>query len=249
MKRIILILSALLLAVLVALAFRDKGWTADGFIIDNADATNYLGLASDQTLIGLMNQVSARIVIESANANKFYNLSNAPEDLRTLIGQVAPRIVIQFANANQFHNLATPPSGLLTLIGQVAPRFVLQYANANKFYTLGYPAALIGDTQAPLVSNVAVTVTAPGSVKITWVTDEYATSLVELGSASGIYDKTATGNEFKKSHEAIFTGLVEGVTYYYLIHSTDRSGNPGVTSELSFKFEEVWRVYLPFVKK
>ncbi len=40
MKRLILVPSALLLAVLVALAFRSRGWTADGFIITNADATN-----------------------------------------------------------------------------------------------------------------------------------------------------------------------------------------------------------------
>jgi hypothetical protein len=280
MKRLILIPAALLLAVLVALAFRSRGWTADGFIISNADATSTLAMAPDQNLIGLINQISPRFVIEYANANRFYSMVPAPPDLLTLLGQISPRFVIEYANANRFYSMVpapqelltllgqvslrfvieyanankffylTPvPSELITLIGQVAPRFVFQYANANKFYTLAYPGALVGDTQAPAVSNVTVTVIAPGSVKITWVTDEYATSLVELGSTSGIYTQTATDNEYKKDHAAIFTGLVEGMTYYYLIHNTDRSGNPGVTSELSFEYKEAWRVFLPFAKK
>jgi hypothetical protein len=99
------------------------------------------------------------------------------------------------------------------------------------------------------VSNVTVTTIAPGSVKIIWVTDECATSLVELGSTSGVYTQTATGNEFRKNHEATFTGLVDGMPYYYLIHNTDRSGNPGVTGELSFEYAEAWQVFLPYARK
>jgi hypothetical protein len=249
MKLKFIIPFAMLLAVLLSFSFRHKGWTADGIIVNNADDTLTLEIGSDQTLIGLVNQVAPRFVIEYANANKFYGLTDVPSDLRILFGKISPRFVIEYANANKFYNLTVAPSELITLLGQVAPRFVLQYANANKFYTFSYPVALIGDTQAPAVSNVTVTVTGPGSVNITWVTDEYASRLVELGSTSGVYTQTAADNEFKKNHEAVFTGLIDGATYYYLIHNTDRSGNPGVTSELTFKFEEVWRVYLPFVKK
>ncbi len=107
------------------------------------------GMTPDQTLIGLICQVSPRFVIEYANANRFYSMLPASADLSTLLGQVGPRFVIEYANANKFYNLTAAPSELITLIGQVAPRFVLQYANANKFYTLGYPGALVGDTQAP----------------------------------------------------------------------------------------------------
>jgi hypothetical protein len=249
MKRIILLPAALLLAVFLAFAFKTKGWTADSFIITNADATTTLGLSGNATLNTLIGSVSPRHVIAYANANQYYNLVPAPPGLTTLIGQVAPRLVIQFANGNQLYSLVTAPAGLATIIGQVSPRFALQYANANKNYTFAYPAGMINDTLAPVGSNIRVTMLPGGSARITWDTNEYATGLVNLGVAPGIYTRSGNDTLVSKQHTVVIGGLVDGQKYYYQVQSTDRSGNLASNSELSFTYQPPKPLFLPYVRR
>ncbi len=85
------------------------------------------------------------------------------------------------------------------------------------------------DTKAPVISNI-VSVTGTTSAQIGWTTDEYATSKVYYSSSSTI-DVNSTSTTFveksslDKNHLLNVTGLAASSTSYFIIESTDASGN------------------------
>jgi hypothetical protein len=248
MKRLILIPLILLLAVLLALFYRSQGRTSSGIIVTNADATVDHGVAPNAEINTLVSNVAEHIIIQFANANKDHSLPAINPELLNLVNQISSRIVIQFANANKVHILQSPQPELITLIGQISPRIVVQFANANKQHILGYPSDLIGDTTAPVASNVTIASYGSDGIRITWTTNEYATGIVGLGLAPGSYTQFVTDPNFNLQHEAIFTGLTSGDIVYIQITSTDRSGNSSaVTSE--FEVPTISYIYLPLLMK
>ncbi len=85
------------------------------------------------------------------------------------------------------------------------------------------------DTKAPVISNI-VSVTGTTSAQIGWTTDEYASSKVYYSSSSTI-DVTSSSTTFvektslDKNHLVTVTGLNASSTYYFIVESTDASGN------------------------
>jgi hypothetical protein len=96
------------------------------------------------------------------------------------------------------------------------------------------------DYTAPIISDVRVTIVS-ATTTITWITDEDSTSVVYLGTSSGIYldvvtgmatSVTATSSDYV--HEVQLNNLLSSTTYYFVVESVDGSGNIAVSSEDSF---------------
>ncbi|QLQ04673.1 MAG: fibronectin type III domain-containing protein [Anaerolineae bacterium] len=63
-----------------------------------------------------------------------------------------------------------------------------------------------------------------GGVKITWTTDEFATSEVRYGTAPGAYTHTVSDPLFEKNHSLTLTGLTAGRTYYFIVRGPIAAG-------------------------
>jgi len=83
-------------------------------------------------------------------------------------------------------------------------------------------------------TNVTNTDLTTDSVTITWDTDEDSDSVVRYGTTSGYYLNEQSDAALVSSHSISLTGLSAATTYYYLVNSTDASGNAGESSEYSF---------------
>ena len=154
-----------------------------------------------------------------------------------------PRVILQYANTMRQAALAAPPAGLQTLVGQVVPRIILQYANTGRQMTLAYPKALMSDTVPPQIRDVRVA----SGAKITWTTDEFATSEVRYGTAPGVYTQTASDPLYEKAHSLTLIGLTAGRTYYFIVRAADRSGNQAQSGEYQVKGQT--RTYLPLIRR
>jgi len=194
----------------------------------------------------LFAQVPVRVVLDFANTARHERVAAPPSALQTLFAQVSPHVVLDYANAARHERIAAPPAALQTLFGQVAPRIVLQYANTSRQVTLTYPAALIGDTIPPLIRDVRAQ-SVGGGVKITWTTDEFATSEVRHGTAPGVYTQTASAPLYEKAHSLTLTGLTAGRTYYFVVRGADRSGNQAQSGEYQVKVQT--KTYLPLIRR
>jgi hypothetical protein len=219
----------------------------DEFIIQNADATRTIDVMGDSQLTALLGQVADRIVFQYANANRLIQIVPAPAELKTLLGQTADRIVFQYANANRLIQIIPAPAELKTIIGQTADRIIFQYANANRLVPVSYPAGLINDITLPTISDLAATPFGAGLVKVTWNSNELTKSVVNYGFNAGSYTQQVEDDYFRISHEALLSGIGAGVTVYYQIISTDRSGNTHQSQE--YQTIGANNIFLPHVSK
>ncbi|MBM4430923.1 MAG: hypothetical protein FJ026_11345 [Chloroflexi bacterium] len=217
-----------------------------GIILTRADTMRQEGVRLDSGLGSATSGVGPRIVLQYANTKREERIAAPPGALQTLFGQVPARIVLQYANTMRQERVAAPPAALQTLFGQVAPRIILQYANTSRQMTLAYPRALINDTVPPQIRDVRTQPVA-GGVKITWTTDEFATSEVRHGTAPGVYTQTTADPLFKKVHNLTLTGLTAGRTYYFIVRGADRSGNPAQSGEYQVKVQT--KMYLPLIRR
>ena len=229
---------------LVVLALPVHGQT--GIIVNNADTIRQEGVSLNTGLSVATGSVGPRIVLQYANTKREERIAAPPADLRTLFAQVPARIVLQYANTMRQAALTAPPGELRTLFGQVADRIILQYANTSRQMTLAYPVALIGDTVPPQIRDVR-TQNVAGGVKVTWTTDEFATSEVRFGIAPGVYTQTASDPLFEKTHSLTLTGLTAGQTYYFIVRGADRSGNQAQSGEYQVKVQT--KTYLPLIRR
>lgn len=245
MKRLGLFLVLSFIPVLF-IAYSAKG-SGGGIILTGADDSATLTVSSSGVLNDLISNVAPRLQIQYAEANQEHPLGPMNSTLQNLINQVDPRFQIQYAEANQLHSLGPLNTTLQNLLNEVDARFKIQFAEANFQYTFSYPATLINDTTAPQITNITVTSLTSTSVKITWTTNEFATSLLQYGTQSGNYPQTVTDDTYQKLHQITLSGLTTGTKYYYRIVSTDRSGNVFQTTEKTFTVPLF--VYLPLITR
>ena len=216
-----------------------------GIIVNNADTLRQEGVSLDTGLSSATGSVGPRIVLQYANTKREERIAAPRADLRTLFGQVPPRIILQYANIMRQAVLAAPPSELQhTLRPGRRSRLSWQYANTSRQVTLAYPVALIGDTLPPQIHDVR-TQSMAGGAKVTWTTDEFATSEVRWGAVPGVYTQTASDPLFEKMHILTLTGLTAGRTYYFVVRGADRSGNQAQSGEYQVKVQ--MKTYLPMV--
>ncbi len=90
------------------------------------------------------------------------------------------------------------------------------------------------DITPPVISNVENTDPTTDSVTISWDTDEESDSVVRYGTTSGNYTELEYNATMVSLHSISLTGLNATTTYYYVVNSTDASGNAGEGSEYYF---------------
>jgi hypothetical protein len=89
------------------------------------------------------------------------------------------------------------------------------------------------DTKPPDVSSVSDD-SSSNSAKITWKTNENASSRVEYGKSSD-YGKVSSQNENVKDHGITLKDLSSCTEYHYRAKSTDAAGNDGKSTDRTFK--------------
>ena len=92
----------------------------------------------------------------------------------------------------------------------------------------------VPDTTPPVITNVTATGITMNSAIISWDTDELSDSMVKYGTVPGSYVLTAYDAIDVISHSISLTGLSANTTYYYVVNSTDQSGNSNESIEYSF---------------
>jgi hypothetical protein len=192
---------------------------------------------------------SCNIIVNGADATKCVTATGST-DLQALIGNVGPRFVVWRANEIRYVSVGPFSDVLLGLMGQVEDRVVIRHANANRLNILTYPRGLANDTLPPQISEVVVNDVGSGSVKITWLTNEFASSFLEYGVQSGAYTHNVTDSLYLKGHEIILTGLTAETTYYFRLTNTDRSDNVFQSQEYSFQSLPQSTVsYIPVIRR
>lgn len=89
------------------------------------------------------------------------------------------------------------------------------------------------DAVAPIISGVAVTGITPSSARISWATDESATSQVNYGTTTG-YGSSTASTTLTATHTLDLTSLLSATLYHFIVSSTDVFGNTATTSDSLF---------------
>jgi chitodextrinase len=110
-------------------------------------------------------------------------------------------------------------------------------ANTNHCEELIYPKEFMADTIPPVITDISVINLVNKSAKVTWKTDEFADSVLKYGVNSTAYTETCLDVLFVKEHEIALTELSPDTTYYFVVNSTDQSGNSAESSEYRFKYD------------
>ena len=98
----------------------------------------------------------------------------------------------------------------------------------------------IPDTTPPVITNISATAITKDSATIIWDTDEPSDSLLKYGTEPGNYDQMVYSPEDTMHHGIDLTELSLDTTYYYVVNSTDPSGNSLQSTEQGFKtFPEI----------
>lgn len=100
------------------------------------------------------------------------------------------------------------------------------------------PSTTTPDTTAPVISAVNATSTTATSTNITWLTDEKSNSKAWYNTVTPLIVGTSTpmvsSSALVKEHDLMISGLTASTTYYYLVASSDVSGNNATSTESSF---------------
>jgi hypothetical protein len=194
---------------------------------------------------------SCNIIVNNADATNCVGVAGSA-DLNSLIGNVEQRFTVWYANDIYYVSVGPFSDVLLALMGQVEDRFVIRYANANILYRTAYPKGLANDTAPPQISGVVATNIGAGMVKITWLTNEFASSFLEYGVQSGVYTQNVTDPLYLKGHEIILSGLAAETTYYFRLTNTDRSDNVFQSQEFNFTVQtppQSTVAYIPLIRR
>jgi hypothetical protein len=95
-------------------------------------------------------------------------------------------------------------------------------------------ASIIWNTNAGPLPLKPVTASIIDSATITWDTNEPSNSLVKYGTESGNCTSQKYDSENVTSHSIALTGLLSNTTYYFVVNSTDQSGNSNQSAEHNF---------------
>jgi len=89
------------------------------------------------------------------------------------------------------------------------------------------------DTQAPLISSIASSVSTT-TATVTWTTNEAATTSIAYGLTSSYGSVTATTSVATTTHSQTITGLTHSTLYHFKINAYDAAGNAGSSTDQTF---------------
>ena len=92
----------------------------------------------------------------------------------------------------------------------------------------------VPDTTPPVITDVTNETPTSSSVAIVWTTDEASNSIVRYGTESDNYTYATSGGAMTTSHVIQLSGLTPNTAYYFVVNSTDASGNANESIEYSF---------------
>lgn len=92
-----------------------------------------------------------------------------------------------------------------------------------------------GDTTAPALSNIRAINITPGSVQITWDTNEASNSFTEVGRNVFYSDGSASNTTLVVSHSLSVSGLLPDTLYHFRVRSTDAAGNTAASGDFTFR--------------
>lgn len=197
-----------------------------GIVVDGAKQVRSEGVQNGAIPTG----VDLRIILNSAQTKRDASMVAPPGTLRDRFAQVTLRVVLASAETLRHVALGPPPEGLRSAFTTLALRIIAGSAETIRHIGLSYPVSFFNDTVAPQISNVQAQNT-PEGMKITWTTDEFATSEVRYGTSPGAHTQTAGDPLLVKTHELTVTGLLGSQIYYFTVRGVDRSGNVGTSGE------------------
>ena len=102
-------------------------------------------------------------------------------------------------------------------------------------------------TAVPSISNVASSAASATSMKITWDTSKFTNSVVNYGTSSGIYTQNSSLADYILNHSITLSNLNTGITYYYVVKSTDANNNSVTSAESTFSLTPIKDGYLEVV--
>jgi hypothetical protein len=240
----VLLAATVLVTAVVLLASTVSGQSGD-VIVTGAKEVLTKSASRSVELEAATAGVGPRPVAEYADSGGLFTLLKAPDELLALASQTSPHVVFEYADANRYLSLDDIPQELRDLAALVAVRVRFQYADASQASTMSYPKALFNDTTAPIIADIRTAAAGVGAAKVVWKTNEFADSRVDFGTQPGVYTHSVADPLQYKAHGLLLTGLVQDTTYYFIITSTDRSGNSARSSEYSFKVSQA--LYLPMI--
>ncbi len=95
------------------------------------------------------------------------------------------------------------------------------------------------DQTAPTISSTSVSPITDTQAVVHWITSEKCSGTVKYGTTSGTYTVTNdVDSSYNLSHYVVLTGLTSSTKYYYVITSTDTSGNTVTSEEGNFTTSE-----------
>ena len=109
-----------------------------------------------------------------------------------------------------------------------------QNNNSAQSTEYNFTTLAMQDAEPPGIINVTNSIPSSTSVTITWDTDEAGDSLIRYGTELGNYTLSASNESFVLEHSITLTGLSGNINYYYVVNSTDQSGNSNESNEYSF---------------
>ncbi len=187
----------------------------------------------------MMRSSMTRIIGYWRLLNSYYhNVLTILTELTNVTNIVTARIIAEYANTVYCADLNKVPVALANLSHTVvSSRLIFVSANTNHCEALIYPKEFMADTIPPVITDISVINLANNSAKVTWKTDAFADSVLKYGMNSTAYTELSIDVLFVKEHEITLTGLSQDTTYYFVVNSTDQSGNSAESSEYSFEYD------------
>ncbi|MFC2075457.1 fibronectin type III domain-containing protein [candidate division KSB1 bacterium] len=110
-------------------------------------------------------------------------------------------------------------------------------------------------SQPAITSGPAVEGIGDKSVTVVWTTNELSTSAVKYGEENLVFPDSVSSSKYVTDHRVLISNLTPNTVYYYIVESTDISGNTKSLTfevqflgvEFSFKTEELGDVLPPLI--
>jgi hypothetical protein len=227
--------TVLILAILLCIPI--TATTASQIVIEDADTIWNVTSDYSPKLINTTDNVIPRVTVEHANTI-YHNFLAILTGLTNVTNIVTARITAEYANTVYCADLDKVPAALANLSQTVvSSRLIFVSANTNHCEALIYPKEFMADTIPPVITDISIINLVNNSAKVTWKTDEFADSMLKYGMNSTVYIELSIDVLFVKEHEITLTGLSQDRTYYFVVNSTDQSGNSAESSEYTFKYD------------
>lgn len=91
----------------------------------------------------------------------------------------------------------------------------------------------LADTVPPTIFNLLIVNITPSSARVTWTTDEPASSLVTFGKTI-VYENASSSVGLTAAHSIVLDGLLSGTVYHLYVASADAAGNVATSSDVTF---------------